>query len=347
MTLSKEAGLRSGERFLGKLPNGIIEVEDTYTKDTVSLDGVNIMRAKQAEIMALDTKEMRQAFLALSRRLRQFSENQASYWDLEELYTLGMADLPGKEIDDNPEETNLWYRCFKNARAVRERAAVTEGLLKDAVSVRARIHPDSPVEILSIASGSARCVLSTMEAAEQQGISVRARMLDIKKEALIYSMKLAREMGLIGHSEVTDSIIEIDNKDDHNQIEDTGQKIEFIRGDVVNINGLMAARPVDVAEAVGINDYLPDSLVTHRFLPKVHKLLTSGGLLIISNITHNNEESFLHEAVGWRTMFYRDSAQFTSLLLDQRVGFLPPNLTVHRNPNSIYRVIEARKALAL
>lgn len=331
------------EKYLGTLPNTVREVEDAYAADTVSLDGLSEMLAKRAKIMSLDGQAKNQAFRALSRRLSQFSDNEGSYWDLEELYTLGAADLPEKEPDNNPDETSLWYRCVNNARAVRERAVITEKLLLDGVIAQSLAHPQSPVEIFSIASGSARCIFNVILSAKERGIDVRARMLDINQAALKYSIKLAREMRLIDPEDSAEPI-KIDNEDG-SQIDytDSGRKIEFMEGNVVNINGIIATRPVDVAEAVGINDYIPDALGIRRFLPKVHELLIPQGRLIISNIVANDEQAFLHEAVGWREMFYRDSEEFSNLLLHPRVGFRAENLTVHKNPNGIYRIIEARK----
>lgn len=340
--------LKRGEKFVGILPGRIIEVEDAFAKDQTSLEGADSMKTQMDEIMALPEEERHNAFCRLSSRLKQFSKEQGSYWDLDSLYTLDAADLPRKVKDDNPGVTNLWYRCIENARAVRERAAAAEVLIEDNILERASAHPNSPVEFFSIASGSARCGLNVIKRMKERGIQVRARFLDINTEALEYSIKLAKEMGLIDIGEDV-KILDIDAEDENGKktfaYKDSGKMLEFMHGNVVKINGVISSRPVDVAEAVGIEDYLPDGLTTNRFIPAIYRLLADGGVLIISNIVDNPEKDFLHGPVDWQKMFYRESEELAALLTHPRAGFLPENIKMHRIPNGIYRTAEARKQI--
>lgn len=337
--LSGEAGpvtavstLRRGERFIGVLPNGVVEVEDIYARDKIDVSQATIMRAKQAEIMVLLTPEERNAaFCALSPYLEVFSKRQASYYDLEELYILGQARLPGKPEGDDGGEVVMWYRCFENARAVRERGAIAKRLITEAVCEQAVRTPSVPVEITSIASGSARCVLEIMRQMRDQGVGMKARMLDRDVEALAYSKRLAVEMDLI--------------EEDEEAKDEEDRTIEFITGNVVRLNGPVTRRPSHIVEAVGIMDYLDERICRGIFLPTVYRLLAPGGVLVASNIVHNGEEDFLHTAVKWQPMQYRDSGEFSGLFLDPNVGFDPKRCKLHRNPNGIYRVIETEKAI--
>lgn len=318
--LDTQFSLRDGERFVCLLDKAIPLVIDEYAADPTTRADAHLVEAEQARIWALPEARRHAAFLALSPILASFARHTEKYPALEMVYSHGDIRFDGLDGCDDGGTARRWFDGFENARAVRERGTITTRLLVESILERARRNQGSPVEVVSIASGSARCVLDAVRQARALGIQVHARMFDLDGDALTYSRKLAAGMQLKG-------------------------MIETIQGNVVrDISTKLGHVPADVVEAVGIMDYLPDPVVLRYFLPQLYDLLKDGGRLIASNIKENREQSFLHDVIGWKDMIYRTSETFANLFVRPRVGFQPKNCRAHLTPDELYCLVEAQKA---
>jgi SAM-dependent methyltransferase len=260
--------------------------------------------------MALPGGKRIAAVRALSPVLEDLSRNEASFRALEQAYTRDGVRFHGLEAVDDGGVARRFLECYLHARAARERRGVTTELLRNAIL--ARLPLSSRVEIASIASGSARCVIDAMRSV--QPADVFARLLDWDEEALAYSQKLA-------------CLARVD------------RMVQTIRGNVVRISEHLSGKPIDVIEAVGILDYLDDPTVRF-FFQQVRDLLGPGGTLIAANIMPNEESAFLHSAVGWRPMHYRTESSFAQLFLD--AGFEVENCSLYRLPLGVHCVAQAR-----
>lgn len=302
------------EALVGITTVGIPVVVDEYTEDLADLAQLASVREKEAEIMRLAPELRNTAWCSLSPILANFSQNEATFKALEQLYTRDGVRFNGTIGVDDGGTAKTWFECYSNARAVRERKSITTKLLLEAASVAHSLNPDRSVELASIASGSARCII---EALQQKSslIEIKARMLDWDEEARKYSIAMAKAAGVIDY-------------------------METIPGDVIKIKKYLAGRPVDIAEAVGIIDYLDDR-TTVFFLRQIHDLLSPEGVVVASNILPNHESDFIHTAVGWRPMQYRTEDDFASLFV--QAGFEPRKSKLHRIPLGIYSIVEAKK----
>lgn len=308
VTLTVEA-----EQLIGITSQGIPIFVAHNAADVSDLSALEEVRRIEAEIMRLPPEARNEAWISLSPILASFSQSEASFRALEELYTRDGVRFNGLVGTDDHGVAKAWFNCFSNARAVRERGTLTTRQLLSEINNRTNGDELTRVEILSIASGSARCVLEALRQSPHQ--NVHARMLDWDPEAREYSEKLACELGV-------------------------RDKIETVAGDVIRISRNLTDLPVNIVEAVGILDYL-ENRVCLFLLKQIYRFLQPTGVILASNIMPNNESEFIHTAVGWRPMFYRTEESFVALLLES--GFQPDQCRIYRIPQSIYCLVVARK----
>jgi len=303
-----------GEELVGCTSQGVPTIVAHFAADESDLSELQNIRAQERALLALPEDDRNAAWMAMSPLLAGFSENEASFRALESLYTRGQVQFNGLSGVKDGGLFQAWSECYTNARAVRERRTLTVNLLIRAVKARIALYPERRVELASIASGSARCVLETLK--QLEGANVHARMLDHDEHARTYCMQLAYEMGL-------------------------PDQVQVLTGDVLRVaRSPLKAYPIDVAEAVGIFDYLDDAFA--RFLIKqIRHLLSEGGFVLASNVMDNPEREFLHSVIGWRPMEYRTESEFVDLFL--QAGFRVEDCLVHRIPTGVYCIVEATK----
>ena len=262
-----------------------------------------LIQREEARLMALPAAERRRALAAVSPVVADLMRNEGTYMALEQLYTRDGIRFNGLEGVDDGGVARIWFECDPNARAIRERKTSTVRLLVDEIVTRSDRFPGHPVEVAGIAAASGRCVIEMLRRVPES-CRVRARLLDSHRDAVRYSQRLAEEYGV-------------------------SDRIEAMPGDVLRFRRCLAGRPVHLAEAVGIMDYLEDR-VSVFFLRQVHSLLEPGGQLVVSNIMPNPNQEFLHTVVGWRPMHYRTAEDLADLLM--RAGFEADGCTVHEIP---------------
>ena len=74
-------------------------------------------------------------------------------------------------------------------------------------------------------------------------------------------------------------------------------------------------------------------------IKNAYSTLTTGGVLITTNIMDNTEREFISNVVGWK-MSYRTADELSSLLIE--AGFKLENLKVYFEPQQIHCLIIAQ-----
>jgi len=293
---------------------GIPVVTHSYAMDVCDQRDVDYVADAEASIMSLAPDLRRARYENLSEVLKWFGACEASWRALETLYTYGAAPVPGRPANLPQEDEAEAFRFFSgdlNAKAARERGRIVANLVSRFIQ---STSPDHLVRIVSVASGSARAVLTGVKATDRR---VHIKLIDGSKISLRYSADcLVSELGI--ESDVTCVL---------GNVRDIGQYLE-------------AKEKIDIAEAVGILDYFDDEC-TIRLLAEVKEHLAEGGMLLASNVMDNPAREFLHTAVGWRAMHYRTVEEFVDLFV--RAGFGHHQLMAHVTPSeAVYVIIEAR-----
>lgn len=295
-------------------PQGIPISIDCLAQDISDFSALAEIRAQEQWIMRLPCEQRQPAWSGLSPVLADFCCNQGTFKAIEQLYTRDGVRFHGLERVDDGGMARKWFECFNNARAIRERKTATTRLLVNSIRVRFSRDPELPIELASIASGSARCIIEALEQ-KPRDARVNAQMLDWDPEARRYSKALAEKAGV-------------------------GKFVQTIAGNVLKLNSFTFPQPIAIAEAVGIMDYFHDRRAI-CFLRQVYQRLGSGGTLIASNIMPNCESEFVHTVTGWRAVYYRSAAEFAELFI--RAGFNPKKCKLILTPLGIYSIMEAAK----
>lgn len=231
---------------------------------------------------------------------------------LEALYNFkGKIDTKNNIIDGM--FTFIWQHNFRNAKAVRNRFKLAKRELKDAIR---EVHSikQSEINLLSLASGSARVVLEIMSELQKEGIAVKAKLLDLDPEALKLSMKIAKELGVDKH------IILCNDK-------------------VSNFEKFCENWNPDVVEMIGFMDYLSQEKAID-LSTKIFNQLKIGGHYITCNIRDNSERKILERIFNWR-MIYRNEDELADVALSG--GFNHENVKIIYEPYLIHGLAVSKK----
>lgn len=201
---------------------------------------------------------------------------------------------------------------FVNCKAVRNRLKLVKKTLRDSIESVSKSVLGDQITIVSIASGSARAVLETIDEMDIRD-RIRPILIDRSKEALDYSRGLAEQFE-IGNLQLI-----------------TG-KIEKISSDLVNM------KP-HIVEMVGLLDYLNDDRAITLFRD-IYSALPKGGIFITCNVANNPEKKFANTIIGW-PLIYRNGEELFSLI--EASGFMRENIEVVYEPLRIHGVAIATK----
>jgi SAM-dependent methyltransferase len=235
-------------------------------------------------------------------------DNVTTHAALEVVYSYGADGSRKNEVANFFQK--LWQGT-RNAKAVRNRLRLVKREIMGAL--RSLINDDK-VHILSIASGSSRAIIESLQELEKGGhstSSIDATFLDKSPRAIEYSKEMARISGL-------------SNK--FFWVENTAGKY---------LNDESVAKKFDIIEMVGLMDYLDDAKGI-QILSSVKKALKQGGKFITANIADNPERKFLTNAVGWK-MIYRTAEELASLLI--RSGFSESGMRIYYEPLCTHSII--------
>ncbi len=200
-----------------------------------------------------------------------------------------------------------------NAQAVRNRFKLASREISRAID---RLLPRDEIRIFSIAAGSGEVILKEMVKRKQQGIVIRALLLDFDPTACEYARELADRYG------VTD-------------------QIEVIRANIRQIEAVLEQKQFrpDIIEMLGFLDYRPrEKAVT--LINRIWKLLPSGGVFFTCHIRRNPERWFLRWVISW-WMIYRQPQELANLIAEG--GFAPDQVRLLYEPQTVHGIAIATK----
>lgn len=277
-----------------------IDTESVYASEVFEREspmGEDQRRELVQMIMALP-QEDGQALWRSSVNLQYISDNAATHWALDRVYS-------GPVRDVEPDEEHFLFADgmlsnLHNAMGSRNRKRIVGQVLRQYTGdLKARgIHD---INVLSIAAGSSRAILETAADLQHNGdATFHIRLTDIKHAALNDGLAVASSLGIRGN-------------------------VEKVRAGYNHAPFLFRKgfRP-DLTEAVGIVDYLSDD-ETKLMLQIQYDQLPEGGAVLFSNVAKNDEQRLLHDVIGWDDMIYREPEQLQSLA--EQAGFPRGNIT--------------------
>jgi cyclopropane fatty-acyl-phospholipid synthase-like methyltransferase len=175
------------------------------------------------------------------------------------------------------------------------------------------------ISILSIASGSARAVIESINGLTPvAGQKISAVFLDKNPHALEYSKQSAQEYSLINRKDFS---------------------LSWINGTAETFLNSVIQNQFNVIEMVGLLDYFNDAKATSVF-SKVRGILESGGLFITANICDNPERVFMTRTIQWN-MIYRSAEDLGNLL--KNAGFADDEIRLYYEPLHVHVVAAMTK----
>ena len=238
-------------------------------------------------------------------------DNTTSHKALEALYSKG-GMFSFKKMGSNFFRF-VWFN-LDNSKAVRNRLKFVKRELRLHLQNISKFDRD--IEIMSIASGSSRAIIETVEEGSYlKGTKLSLTFLDNSDEAIIYSKDLSTR---INHLPIK-----------LNWIQDSAGS--FLRG--------TSEQKYDIIEIVGLLDYFTDEKVVETF-QGVYDRLEEGGILITSNINHNAEEKFITKVIDW-PMIYRKAEELAELA--NQAKFEYNKMKVFYEPLRIHGMVVAKK----
>lgn len=183
----------------------------------------------------------------------------------------------------------LWHHIVSQPKALRNRLKIVQLIIQNEVVSYIRDQNKDEISILSIAGGSSRSIIYTLQNIKSDGIHNRVHVVTIDKDesALDVGRGVAKEMGL-------------------------SDNFEWIHGSARDITSIFPSRKFDIIEIVGLLDYFNVDRAT-RLLISSYKLMNIGGHIIIANVIPNSEKPFVYKT-GWPLMYYRQPNEVENLL---------------------------------
>ena len=248
-----------------------------------------------------------------NKAARDVVENATSHKALEILYRKG-GDKSGLKKAYEKISHAVWFNT-NNSKAVRNRLKIVKKEIRDILEGRVDHH--DVVNIVSIAAGSARGVIESLEDRKTDKKQFNVFFVDKNPEALSYSQELIKDF----------SISKMDN-----------YKFSWINS---TVNEFLDSvnETFSIVEMVGLMDYFDDERA-EKIFSKINSTLKEGGYFITANINDNNEKRFVTKAIGW-PMIYR-SAEHLSRLIHQ-AGFEIDEIQPYYEPFNIHSVVVSRK----
>lgn len=190
-------------------------------------------------------------------------------------FTQGVADI-------------FWHHVVSHPKALRNRLKIVKNVLKEKILTLINNNRQN-ISILSIAGGSSRSIMYTIQELRENHIDNPISVVTVDKDeaALRVGENLSNELGL-------------------------GSNFEWVHDNASNVGVLFPGRKFDIIEIVGLLDYF-DFNRSVRLLKMSKELMNDGGFIIIANVMHNSEESFIHKA-GWPMMEYRKPFDVENIL---------------------------------
>jgi 2-polyprenyl-3-methyl-5-hydroxy-6-metoxy-1,4-benzoquinol methylase len=248
-------------------------------------------------------------FDGISPTCREMKENAMHWKALDIAYNYKFE----KGNDFITKITDFWLK-IKNAKAVRNRLKLVKKKLRKEINSVLGKEPE--IRLLSIACGSAQGVIEVMAEFKQKGASIKAIFLDLDPSAIEYSKKMAQKAGVIN-------------------------QITFVNRSAGDLEVAVNEFKPHIVEMVGFLEYRPKEKAI-ILTEKINKLLTSGGVALISNIAPNFERGFLSQVLNW-PMVYRSPKELSEVII--KGGFNPKNCEIVYEPLRIHGIAICRKTI--
>ena len=237
-------------------------------------------------------------------------ENRTNHEALETLYNCGHSH-PAKRFYHKMFRA-IWFNV-DNSKAVRNRLKLVKRELKSAF-IRF-VSKGEKIELLSIASGSARSVIEAINETSLNPDMIRASFLDKNPNALEYSKRLVNESDLHRY------------------------KFRWFNDTASNFPVYFENTKPNLIEMVGLLDYFSVEK-TRSILKTIYDSLPSGGVLITANISDNHERKFITNIIGWH-MIYKSAEELRSLAIS--AGFTADKIKIIHEPLRIHCILIAEK----
>lgn len=250
-------------------------------------------------------------FDGLSKECRMVKNSAFSWRALELVYNL----TPTTSVTLADKITKFW-NGLHNAQAVRNRFRIVKSLLKE--HMERFLRNDIEIRLFSIASGSARAVLEAISDIRNDGYKlnkIHIVLLDLDSTALEYSKTVLSELRL------------------------SDLDIRYVNKSVHELEKVVHDFHPNIVEMVGFLEYRPYQKAVD-LVQRIHRVMTSGGIFLTSQITPNWERWFLMVVMNW-PMIYRTKKDFLQIL--QSGGFFPGTTKLIEEPFGIHIVSVCRK----
>lgn len=208
----------------------------------------------------------------------------------------------------------IWFTT-NNPKAIRNRLRLVTRELSNELS--RKFKDRKGVRLLSIASGSARAVVDSLQKTTQKEIRCSTLFLDKNEKAHQYGKDLLRKKNFPPNY-------------NFNWVGDTASNFPKYYKE---------KEELDIIEMVGLLDYFVDKKIEEIF-SLIYQNLSLEGVLITANIRDNAERPFLTNLVGWK-MIYREPEDFYRMAF--KAGFKKENIKILIEPMKIHFVMIARK----
>jgi len=247
--------------FLNFLPEGVIKLFMRKTSRDAS-----VVVAKGGTTHALEAMYGRSQRKLFSRGILQ-----------------GIADI-------------FWHHIVSQPKSLRNRLKIVQKVMGEKIIILLKARRD--ISILSIAGGSSRSIMYTLQSLRALGIKSNIRVVTIDKDitALDVGKRIANEL----------------------KLQDC---FEWVHGTASQVSTLFPNKKFDMVEIVGLLDYF-DFARAVRLISLSKELLNEGGFIIIANVMPNSEKPFVHKT-GWPAMYYRTPEETRQLLVAS--GFVHSN----------------------
>jgi len=172
------------------------------------------------------------------------------------------------------------------------------------------------VRILSIASGSARAIIDSLDWLKLKKKEVEISFLDKNPRALDHGRFLV------------------------SQEKNSNIHFRFLNDTASNfVNYFESDQKLDIIEMVGLLDYFEDAKIK-ELLSLIHNRLSNDGVLITANIADNRERPFVTNLIGWK-MIYRKPEEMINMAI--AAGFRERKMEIIFEPTMIHFILIAQK----
>ena len=249
-----------------------------------------------------------------SKKAAFVHKNITTHAALDTLYDCGKLRIKKNNFFKNLAE-NIWFNLY-NPGAVRNRLKLVSFFLEE--SIEEIIKNKKSVEIVSLASGSARAVINTVLKFQDKDKNIRfnIKLLDRNINALEISKKIVKKNNF------------------NNNV-----NFEFINDKIRNFSDYYKNNKPDIVEMVGFLDYL-DEEKSIKLISKIYKNLNKNGFFIVANIKNNHEKIFLDRALKWK-MIYKNPKDL--IIIFKKSGFKTEKINLLYEPFKIHGVAKIKK----